>query len=132
MNLEIPNKCEYSILLIQGVNKEGENSDLTSKIIKDKEKVKEFIEKVDQMEFVEATKKELSEMNKEQTIEGNYFFVLSDKETMDNKVYIMFFLGDGRIIFQEPNGEQQKINCSSKEKHLGLLFELKRLFNITF
>jgi hypothetical protein len=130
MKLEIPNKCDYTILLIQGVNKEGDISDLTSKKIIDEEKVKEFIEKVDQMEFVEASKKELSEMNKEQTIRGNYFFVLSDKETMDNKVYIMFFLGDGRIIFQEQNGEQQM--KSSKEKHLGLLIEMKRLFNISF
>jgi hypothetical protein len=130
MKLEIPNKCDYTILLIQGVNKEGDISDLTSKKINDEEKVKEFIEKVDQMEFVEASKKELSEMNKEQTIRGNYFFVLSDKETMDNKVYIMFFLGDGRIIFLEQNGEQQM--KSSKEKHLGLLIEMKRLFNISF
>jgi hypothetical protein len=131
MKLEIPNKYDYTHLLIQGVNKNGDISDLTSKLINEEEKVIQFIEKMDQMEFVEASKKELSVMEKELTIRGNYLFALSNKETMDNKFYVIFFLGDGRLFFQDTNGKQQ-MRCSSKEKHLDLLNEMKILFNISF
>lgn len=131
MKLEIPNKYDYTHLLIQGVNEKGDISDLTSKLINDEEKVIQFIEKMDQMEFVKASKKELSMMEKELTIRGNYLFALSNKETMDNKFYVIFFLGDGRLFFQDTNGKQQ-MRCSSKEKHLDLLIEMKILFNISF
>ncbi|MEH7450912.1 hypothetical protein [Gottfriedia acidiceleris] len=136
--LEIPNTSEYVILRVQGVDK-GVSSGETSMTIKNNKKIDEFIEKVNKMEVVQPPKDELMEKSKELNNKGNYFFILSDKESMDNKVYIMNFLKDGRIIFQKPNGkkvssigEGQKMMYWSKVKHPELLAELKNLLNIKF
>ncbi|PEL14454.1 hypothetical protein [Bacillus sp. AFS017336] len=136
--LEIPNTSEYVILRVQSVDK-GVASEETTMTIKDNKKIKEFIEKVNKMEVVQPSKDELMEKNKELNNKGNYIFVLSDKESMDNKVYLMNFFKDGRIIFQKPNGkkvssigEGQKMMYWSKVKHPELLTELKNLLNIKF
>ncbi|MGE6614048.1 hypothetical protein ACQKFG_26775 [Peribacillus sp. NPDC076916] len=91
------------------------------------------------MEVVQPPNKELLEKSKELNKKGNYFFVLSDKETMDNKVYTINFFSDGRIMFQETNGkkqetngEEQKMMYLSKEKHTDVLLEMKELLNIKF
>jgi len=86
--LEIPNTSEYVILRVQGVDK-GVSSGETSMTIKDNKKIDEFIVKVNKMEVVQPPKDELMEKSKELNNKGNYFFILSDKESMDNKVYIM-------------------------------------------
>lgn len=136
--LEIPNTSEYVILMVQGVNK-GVSSEETSMTIKDNKKIEEFIEKVNKMEVVQPSKEELMKKNKELNNKGNYFFILSDKESMDNKVYIMNFFKDGRIIFQKPNGKKvtsngqgQEMMYWSKVKHPELLTELKNQLNIKF
>lgn len=136
--LEIPNTSEYVILRVQGVDK-GVSSGETSMTIKNNKKIDEFIEKINKMEVVQPSKDELTEKSKELNNKGNYFFILSDKESLDNKVYIMNFFKDGRIIFQKPNGkkissigEGQKMMYWSKVKHPELLTELKNLLNIKF
>ncbi|MFS0599507.1 hypothetical protein AB1L16_22660 [Peribacillus frigoritolerans] len=137
--LEIPNEDEYTTLLVQGVDEDGVTSQSTSKVITDINEIQAFIEKVNKMEVVQPPNKELLEKNKELNKKGNYFFVLSDKETMDNKVYTMNFFSDGRIMFQEPNGKKQETNGAgqkmmylSKEKHTDVLLEMKELLNIKF
>lgn len=136
--LEIPNTSEYVILRVQGVDK-GVSSGETTMTIKNNKKIDEFIEKINKMEVVQPSKDELTEKSKELNNKGNYFFILSDKESLDNKVYIMNFFKDGRIIFQKPNGkkissigEGQKMMYWSKVKHPELLTELKNLLNIKF
>ncbi|MFB7139181.1 hypothetical protein ACFCYN_05995 [Gottfriedia sp. NPDC056225] len=136
--LEIPNTSEYVVLRVQGVDK-GVASEETTMTIKNNKKIEEFIEKVNKMKVVQPTKDELMEKNKELNNKGNYIFALSDKESMDNKVYIMNFFKDGRIIFQKPNGKKvssigkgQKLMYWSKVKHPELLTELKNLLNIKF
>ncbi|MEH7403764.1 MULTISPECIES: hypothetical protein [Bacillaceae] len=136
--LEIPNTSEYVILKVQGVDK-GVASEETSRTIKSSKQIEEFIEKVNKMEVVQPSKDELMEKNKELNNKGNYIFALSDKESMDNKVYTMNFFKDGRIIFQKPNGKKvssngggQKMMYWSKTKHPELLTELKNLLNIKF
>ncbi|MFJ5748522.1 hypothetical protein C6W19_19405 [Bacillus sp. RJGP41] len=137
--LEIPNEDEYTTLLVQGVDEDGVTSQSTSKVITDINEIQAFIEKVNKMEVVQPPNKELLEKSKELNKKGNYFFVLSDKETMDNKVYTMNFFSDGRIMFQEPNGKKQETNGAgqkmmylSKEKHTDVLLEMKELLNIKF
>ncbi|MCY8940233.1 hypothetical protein QUF81_00950 [Peribacillus simplex] len=137
--LEIPNEDEYTTLLVQGVDEDGVSSESTSKVITDINDIQAFIEKVNKMEVVQPPNKELLEKSKELNKKGNYFFVLSDKETMDNKVYTMNFFSDGRIMFQEPNGKKQEANGAgqkmmylSKEKHSDVLLEMKELLNIKF
>ncbi|MFJ7311133.1 hypothetical protein [Peribacillus frigoritolerans] len=137
--LEIPNEDEYTTLLVQGVDEDGVTSQSTSKVITDINEIQDFIEKVNKLEVVQPPNKELLEKSKELNKKGNYFFVLSDKETMDNKVYTINFFSDGRIMFQEPNGKKQEINGAeqkmmylSKEKHTDVLLELKELLNIKF
>lgn len=137
--LEIPNIEEYTTLLVQSVDEEGVSSNSTSKVITDINEIQAFIEKVNKMEVVQPPNKELLEKSKELNKKGNYFFVLSDKETMDNKVYTMNFFSDGRIMFQEPNekkqeanGAEQKMMYLSKEKHTDVLLEMKELLNIKF
>ncbi|MFE4814766.1 hypothetical protein ACFQ9Y_27315 [Peribacillus simplex] len=122
--LEIPNKDEYTTLLVQSVDENGVSSESTSKVITDINEIQAFIEKVNKMEVVQPPNKELLEKSKELNKKGNYFFVLSDKETMDNKVFTINFFSDGRIMFQEPNGKKQETNGAeqkmmylSKEKH---------------
>ncbi|QKE75265.1 hypothetical protein HPK19_22310 [Arthrobacter citreus] len=136
--LEIPNTSEYVVLMVQGVDK-GVASEETTMTIKNNKKIEEFIEKVNKMKVVQPTKDELMEKNKELNNKGNYIFALSDKESMDNKIYIMNFFKDGRIIFQKPNGKKvssigkgQKLMYWSKVKHPELLTELKNLLNIKF
>ena len=137
--LEIPNGDEYTTLLVQGVDEDGVTSQSTSKVITDINEIQAFIEKVNKMEVVQPPNKELLEKSKELNKKGNYFFVLSDKETMDNKVYTINFFSDGRIMFQEPNGKKQETNGAeqkmmylSKEKHTDVLLEMKELLNIKF
>ncbi|MED3690000.1 hypothetical protein ACFWMS_28995 [Peribacillus butanolivorans] len=137
--LEIPNEDEYTTLLVQGVDEDGVTSQSTSKVITDINEIQAFIEKVNKMEVVQPPNKELLEKSKELNKKGNYFFVLSDKETMDNKVYTINFFSDGRIMFQEPNGKKQETNGAeqkmmylSKEKHSDVLLEMKELLNIKF
>ncbi|MBX9958388.1 hypothetical protein ABKP09_26045 [Peribacillus frigoritolerans] len=137
--LEIPNIDEYTTLLVQSVDEEGVSSESTSKVITDINEIHAFIDKVNKMEVVQPPNKELLEKSKELNKKGNYFFVLSDKETMDNKVYTMNFFSDGRIMFQEPNGKKQEANGAgqkmmylSKEKHSDVLLEMKELLNIKF
>ncbi|WP_375090436.1 hypothetical protein [Peribacillus sp. RS7] len=137
--LEMPNEDEYTTLLVQGVDEEGVTSQSTSKAITDINEIQAFIEKVNKMEVVQPPNKELLEKSKELNKKGNYFFVLSDKETMDNKVYTINFFSDGRIMFQEPNGKKQETNGAeqkmmylSKEKHSDVLLEMKELLNIKF
>ncbi|KOR80515.1 hypothetical protein AM232_20195 [Bacillus sp. FJAT-21352] len=137
--LEIPSGDEYTTLLVQGVDDDGVTSQSTSKVITDSNEIQAFIEKVNKMEVVQPPNKELLEKSKELNKKGNYFFVLSDKETMDNKVYTINFFSDGRIMFQEPNGkkqetngEEQKMMYFSKEKHTDVLLEMKELLNIKF
>ncbi|WP_144529189.1 hypothetical protein [Peribacillus simplex] len=137
--LEIPNEDEYTTLLVQGVDEDGVTSQSTSKVITDINEIQAFIEKVNKMEVVKPPNKELLEKSKELNKKGNYFFVLSDKETMDNKVYTINFFSDGRIMFQEPNGKKQETNGAeqkmmylSKEKHSEVLLEMKELLNIKF
>lgn len=137
--LEIPNEDEYTTLLVQGVDEDEVTSQSTSKVITDINEILDFIEKVNKMEVVQPLNKELLEKSKELNKKGNYFFVLSDKETMDNKVYTINFFSDGRIMFQEPNGKKQETNGAeqkmmylSKEKHTDVLLELKELLNIKF
>lgn len=137
--LEIPNIDIYTTLLVQGVDKNGVSSEATLKVITDSNKIQAFIEKVNNMKVIKPPGKEIVKKSKELKKKGNYFFVLSDKETMDNKVYTLNYLKDGNIIFQEPNGKKQKPNGEgqkmiyvSKEKHAELLLEMKELLNITF
>ncbi|MGN7397303.1 hypothetical protein [Peribacillus frigoritolerans] len=137
--LEIPNEDEYTTLLVQGVDEDGVTSQSTSKVITDINEIQAFIEKVNKMEVVQPPNKELLEKSKELNKKGNYFFVLSDKETMDNKVYTMNFFSDGRIMFQEPNGKKQETNGAGQkmmylsiEKHTDVLLEMKELLNIKF
>ncbi|MFF2878691.1 hypothetical protein ACFVR2_20460 [Gottfriedia sp. NPDC057991] len=124
--------------MVQGVDK-GVSSEKTSMSIKNNKKIEDFIEKVNKMEVVQPSKEELIKKNKELNNKGNYIFVLSDKESMSNKVYIMNFFKDGRIIFQKPNGkkvssngEGQEMMYWSKVKHPELLTDLKNLLNIKF
>lgn len=137
--LKIPNQESYTTLFIQGVDENGTTSEATSKISRDQEEIKAFIEKVNKTEVVKSPEHELMDYTKKLNEKGNYFFVLSDKETMDNNVYTMNFFDDGRILFQEPNGKKQEPNGAgqkmiylSKEKHSEMLQEWKDLFQITF
>lgn len=137
--LKIPNQESYTTLFIQGVDENGTTSEATSKISRDQEKIETFIEKVNKTEVVKSPEQELKDYTKKLNQKGNYIFVLSDKETMDNNVYTMNFFDDGRIMFQEPNGKKQEPNGAgqkmiylSKEKYPEMLQEWKDLFQITF
>lgn len=127
--LSIPNVDDYSILYVQGVDTNGVNEE-TSTLINDNKKIKQFINKVNQMEVNKPPRKEQTKKIKELNQQGNYIFVLSDKETLDNKVYYMNFYKDGSIQFQHPN--KKEVVYTAKEKHPELLKELKTLLQITY
>lgn len=128
--INIPYVNDYTYLYIQGVDENGVASESTSKMINDRMKIKEFISRINKMEVIKPPSKELTEMVKELNHQGNYTFVLSDKETLDNKVYTMNFFKDGSIQFQHPN--KTELLYLSKEQHLELLKELKEILGITY
>ncbi|MFE4814721.1 hypothetical protein ACFQ9Y_27080 [Peribacillus simplex] len=128
--INIPYVNDYTFLYVQGVDENGVASESTNKIINDDKKIKEFISKVNKMEVIKPPSKELTEKVKELNHKGNYTFTLSDKETMDNKVYSMNYFKDGSIQFQQP--DKKEIVFLSKEKHPELLNELKELLGITY
>ncbi|MBS4190387.1 hypothetical protein KHA94_09265 [Bacillus sp. FJAT-49705] len=128
--INIPYVNDYTFLNVQGVEEGGIASNSTSKIINDDKKIKEFISKINKMEVIKPPSKELTEKVKELNLIGNYIFTLSDKETMDNKVYSMNFFKDGSIQFQHP--DKKEIVYLSKEKHPELLKELKELLELTY
>lgn len=128
--LNIPNVSEYTILYVQGVDDKGMASESTSKMINDNKKIREFISKVNKMEVIKPPNKELNEKSKELNVQGNYMFVLSDSEKMNNKVYVTNFFKDGSIQFQH-TGKNELVYIS-KEKHPKLLKELKKSLGIKF
>lgn len=128
--LNIPNVSDYTFLYVQGVDDKGMASESTSKLINDNKKIREFISKVNKMEVIQPSNKELNEKSKELNIQGNYMFVLSDSEKMDNKAYAMNLFKDGSIQFQHT--EKNELVYISKEKHPKLLKELKKLLEIKF
>ncbi|MFD0048159.1 hypothetical protein ACFVHQ_02280 [Actinomycetes bacterium NPDC127524] len=137
--LNIPNSKQYTTLFVQGVNNNGVSTESTTAFISDHNQLSAFIKKMDKMEVEQPSGKEITDKIKDLNTKGNYIFVLSDKKTMDNKVYTMDFFSDGRILFQEPNGKTQAANGAgeklmyfSAEKHPELLHEMKKELNITF
>ena len=128
--LNIPNVSDYTFLYVQGVDDKGMASESTSTMINDNKKIREFISKVNKMQVIKPPNKELNEKSKELNVQGNYMFVLSDSEKMDNKVYAMNLFKDGSIQFQHT--EKNELVYISKEKHPKLLKELKKLLKIKF
>jgi hypothetical protein len=134
ISIDIPNVDEYTVLQIQGVDANGVSSEETSKFITKDKEIKSFIEKINNMEVVKPSKKEMTKKVKELNNQGNYIFVLSDSKKMDNKVYYMNFFKDGSIQFQSTNRGTNRngIIYLSKEKHSKLIKELKSSLNINF
>jgi len=130
--LNIPNVDEYTFLYVQGVDKDGDivPDEGASEGIKDDEKIKTFISKVDKLEAIKRPGKELTDKAKELNNPGNYMFILSDTEEMDNKAYSINFYKDGTMQFEDP--DKNEIVYISTEKHPKLLKELKTLLEITY
>ena len=130
--LNIPNVDKYTFLYVQGVDKDGDivPYEGASEGIKDHEKIKTFISKVNKLEAVRKPGKELTDKVKELNNPGNYMFILSDTEEMDNIAYSINFYKDGTMQFEDP--DKNEIVYVSKEKHPKLLKELKTLLEITY
>lgn len=130
--LNIPHVDEYTFLYVQGVDKDGDvvPNEGASEGIKDIEKIRTFISKVNKLEAVRKPGKELTDKVKELNNPGNYMFTLSDTEEMDNKAYSINFYKDGTMQFEDP--DKNEIVYISTEKHPKLLKELKTLLEITY
>ena len=126
--LNIPNTNYYTYLFVQGVDEHGAASE--GENIYDGKKVEQFISKVDKMEVVKPSSKEIDLKNKELNQEGNYIFALSDSDELENNVYYMTFFKDGSIYFQYP--DKNVLAYISKEKNPKLLEEVKVLLDIDF
>lgn len=130
--LNIPHVDEYTFLYVQGVDKDGDvvPNEGASEGIKDNKKIKIFISKVNKLEAVRKPGKELTDKVKELNNPGNYMFILSDTDEMDNKAYSINFYKDGTMQFEDP--DKNEIVYISTEKHPKLLKELKTLLEITY
>lgn len=130
--LNIPNVDKYTFLYVQGVDNTGEivPYEGASEGIKDVDKIKAFIDKVNKLKAVKMPGKELTDKVKELNNPGNYMFTLSEKEVMDNTGYTINIYKDGTMQFEDP--KKNEINYVSKEKYPKLMKELKTLLEITY